>query len=245
MATFAFSLTVSEGKRLIAKGILEHLKEPMAERTVLVTSGTTNACIAEELLGADFPRHQFVTGRTLPSSADAKGKLAYTEKPVRVRKGTVDRCELQAALEELGPGDVVLKGANVISGDGKKAGVLVGNPMGGTMGALIGIVIARRARLIHPAGLEKAVCADIEQTSRIMAQSTHGRGPALFVSPGEVFTECSAIEALFPGVTAHPYASGGIMGAEGAAWILAEGDGKTLAEVEAFLKTIHGEPPFI
>ena len=50
------SLTVSESKRLIAKGIAQHpaVKAALENGIVAVAKGTTNAYVAEELLG-EYP----------------------------------------------------------------------------------------------------------------------------------------------------------------------------------------------
>ena len=56
-------LTVSESKRLIAKGIAvnKEVRERLENGMVIITLGTTNTYIAEELAGLDTPRGSFVT----------------------------------------------------------------------------------------------------------------------------------------------------------------------------------------
>ncbi len=249
MATHSFSLTVAEGKKLIAKGVLAHppVATAMENGTVIIGSGSTNSYIAREVLkDRPFVPTDFLTGRTLPTGRKPEMPLRFTEQPVRIRKGEIDRIEdMDAALAALSAGDVLFKGANAIGADGRTAGILIGHPTSGGIGASIGICVARRVLLIHPVGLEKTVPADLVDLAAIAGLPDDATGPTLFVSPGEVFTECDAIEALFPGLDAFPYAAGGIFGAEGATWILIHGEREQIKALNAFLDTtIRGEPPF-
>ena len=52
MTTYTFMLTVSMGKRLIAKGLMhdEYIKNIMMNHRLLIVGGTTNAYVAEEAL---------------------------------------------------------------------------------------------------------------------------------------------------------------------------------------------------
>lgn len=68
-----FLLTPAAGKRLIAKAVaaLPAIQEAVRERTVVIIAGTTNAYVAEELLGLigqaeGFSHERFFRGITLP-----------------------------------------------------------------------------------------------------------------------------------------------------------------------------------
>lgn len=65
-------LTVSESKRLIAKGIVanQEVRERLQNGMVIITLGTTNTYIAEELTGLQAPRGSFVTGRIFPTGKE-------------------------------------------------------------------------------------------------------------------------------------------------------------------------------
>ena len=62
------NLTVSESKRLIAKGISELpiVKEKLQKGIIIVTKGTTNTYIAEELIGLSIEHGSFLTGHFVP-----------------------------------------------------------------------------------------------------------------------------------------------------------------------------------
>ncbi|MFN3422082.1 MAG: hypothetical protein ACK40X_10210 [Armatimonadota bacterium] len=61
------------------------------------------------------------------------------------------------AVKQMKRGDVFIKGANALDYKRKVAGILVGHPEGGTIGATTGTVIARRIEFVIPVGLEKQV----------------------------------------------------------------------------------------
>ncbi len=238
------SLTVSESKRLIAKGVAQadFVRRALAEGTLAVGSGTTNGYVIEELTGERFDKKDFVTGNTKPSRYDGP-KLGYSHPDLVIRKG--ERLNLKAleALAEMGPGDVFMKGVNAINYERNQAAVLVGHPTGGNVGAAIGTVISRRIRYLHPVGLEKCVNADLSQVAARLNRDAAGKGPTLCLIPGDIFTEIEALRVL-AGVEAVHIASGGVGGAEGAVWLSLFGDAGQIGTAQEIVKAIRGEPPF-
>jgi hypothetical protein len=57
-------LTVAESKRLIAKGVaaLEMVQERLEKGIIVVTNGSTNACIYEELTGTRIDHRAYIMG---------------------------------------------------------------------------------------------------------------------------------------------------------------------------------------
>ena len=105
------SLTVSESKRLIAKGVAQadFVRRAMDEGTLAVGSGTTNGYVIEEITGERIEKHALVTGRTLP--ADYAGpKLTYQAPDLVIREGQRLSIKATDALVDMGPGDVFVKG---------------------------------------------------------------------------------------------------------------------------------------
>jgi hypothetical protein len=198
--------------------------------------------VAEELLGEPLDKPRYVTGHTLPG--DYSGPRASYELPdVVLRRGERVAMKTADAAREMGPGDVFLKGANAINYERGQAGVLIGHSTGGTVGAAIGSIVARKVHLIHPVGLEKSVPGDLRAAAQALCDP-HATGPALWVTPGRLFTEIEAIRALC-GVRAVPIGAGGIGGAEGAVWLACFGTREELDVVESLLDDIRGEPPFL
>jgi hypothetical protein len=238
-------LTVQEGKRLIAKGLVawEPFRRARESGVIAIAKGTTNAYVVEELLGGAVDKTKYVTGRVLPSRNAPKVKLSADMPDLVLREGkqVEGRTAVEAAAE-MGPDDIFLKGANAINYELGQAAVLIGHATGGTVGAALGTLVSRRVRIVVPVGLEKNVPLDLaDAAAAVRALDT---SPALWQIPGEVFTEIEAFEAL-AGVDALPVAAGGIGGAEGSTRFLLVGDEEPVAKAVAAVKEIQGEPAFI
>jgi hypothetical protein len=242
---FVTSLTVAEGKRLIARGVAQSdfVRHAMDEGTLAIGSGTTNGYVVEEITGERFDRKTFVTGRTLPQGYDGPA-MSYTHPDLVIRKGERLNIKVAEALEEMGPGDVFVKGVNAINYQRRQAGVLIGHPTGGGVGAAMGRIVARRICYLHPVGLEKDVSADLDEVASELCSDPEGKGSTLWVVPGVIFTEIEALHVLAE-VEVMPVAAGGIGGAEGAVWLAVYGDKDQLDEAQAALDAVRGEPPFV
>jgi hypothetical protein len=239
------SLTVSESKRLIAKGIAQadFVRRAINEGTLAIGSGTTNAYIVEEITGESIDKKEFVTGRTLPHNYDGP-KLTYHHPDLVIRKGERLNIKASEALQDMGPGDVFVKGANAINYERKQAAVLIGHPAGGGVGTAIGRVISRRICYLHPVGLEKSVSFNLNEAADMVNRDPEGKGPTLWVVPGVIFTEIEALKVL-SGVEAVHLAAGGVGGAEGAIWLSIFGTKEQIETTEEAINTVRGEPAFI
>lgn len=221
-------LTVPESKRIIAKGVASMgiVRKALAEGMVAVAKGTTNGRVAEEILGEKIDRGGYITGRTLPPRG-ARGKVGSASVPdVVLRKGEkVEGMSATDSVAEMKQGDVFIKGCNAVNYQQKLGGILIGHPTGGTIGAALGTVVARKIHLILPVGLEKSVYADINEISLKVREDDEysGSAPSLMPVSGIIVTEIEALEIL-AGVKALQVAAGGIAGAEGAVWLLLEGE---------------------
>lgn len=239
------SLTVAESKRLIAKGIVrwDVVRRAVEHGIVAVGSGTTNGYIIEELTGEPFDKKTLVTGRTLPANYDGP-KISYSGPDLVLRKGERLAVSARDILDEMGPGDVFMKGANALNYERRQAGVLIGHPTGGNVGAAIGTCVGRRVRFVHPVGLEKSVGIDLDEAAAMINRDASGKGPTLWVVPGDIFTEIEALDVL-TGVRAVHVGAGGIGGAEGAVWLALFGNEAQLTAAEELLASIRNEPPFV
>lgn len=239
------SLTVSESKRLIAKGMAQadFVRRAINEGTLAIGSGTTNAYIVEEITGETIDKKQFVTGRTLPHDYDGP-KLTYNHPDLVIRKGEHLNIKASEALQDMGPGDVFVKGVNAINYERKQAAVLIGHPTGGGVGSAIGRVVSRRICYLHPVGLEKSVSFNLNEAADRANRDSGGKGPTLWVVPGVIFTEIEALHVL-TGVEAMHVAAGGVGGAEGAVWLSIFGTNEQLDKTEEAINSVRGEPAFI
>jgi len=239
-------LTVAQAKRLIAKGVAKYppVQDALAKGTVSIAKGGTNAYIVEELLGRPIEKRHYVLGQVLPagvSRADA-GLSADVADVVLVNGQPDAGATATGAVAAMKAGDVFVKGANALNYAARVAGLLVGHPTGGTMGAVLGTLVARRIRLLIPVGLEKETPANIIEAARTL-EDEGGSGPSLWPLHGDVFTEIEALRVLC-GATALPIGAGGVAGAEGAVWLACFGGADQTDAVRALAEELKGEPPF-
>lgn len=249
MAKACVVLTVSESKRLIAKGVaaLPQVRRVLEEGIVAVAKGTTNSYIVEELLGRSIDKTAYTTGLTLPERPKGKSKLA-TEKIadlVLKRGQPVEGLSVVEAVREMKAGDVFIKGANALNYTRKVVGVLIGHPEGGTIGATLGIIVARGVELVLPVGLEKLVYEDIEVLSWKVREFEErlNEVPTLMPVTGTIVTEIEALKGLCD-VEATLLSAGGIAGAEGSVRLLIEGPREAIEKALELVRSIQGEPMF-
>ena len=241
------SLTVSESKRLIARGVaaLDIVRAKMRQGMIMVSTGTTNAYVLEELLGERFDKRTYVTGRTLPYGK--KLEWPKNRPDVVLRNGQVaPELDRFSSVKAMQAGDIFIKGANALNYERGMAGILVGGEGGGTIGGTLGYIITKKLRLLLPVGLEKCVPYPIEAASAAIGEEdeTTGNIVSLFPVQGQIFTEIEAVRTL-SGAEAIPCAAGGIAGAEGAVWLLIRGEAEAVRKAMAIIEEIRGEPPFV
>ncbi len=241
-----FCLTTSMGKRLIGKAMVHHpdLQAALDTGTLVIIAGTTNGYVAEEILKSlgqaeGFSRVGFRRGMT--TAPGAKAPKADFPGDVVIRDGQWQKGKTIFDVEDdLKAGDVVLKGANAFDQHGWAA-VQIGHPKAGTIHAAMSAMIGRRVRLLVPVGLEKRVLDDVKCLAD-WCNAPGAEGPRLYPVSGQIFTEVDAIK-LITGAEARLIASGGIYGAEGAAWIGIDGTADQIEAAADLIKSIADEPP--
>ncbi len=252
---FQILLTPAAGKRLIAKALLEHgeIKKALKAGTIVIIAGSTNGYVGEELLRSigqecGFDRKRFFRGVTLPPSfkTTESGRLpdesGFPGDVVIVNGVWQKGKTIFDVVDDLTAGDIIVKGANCIDIERKRAGILIGHPKGGTIAAAIQAVIGKRVKLLLPVGLEKRNSENFDEITTLLNRFD-ATGPRLFPVTGEIITEIEAIELLY-GVKARLVAAGGVCGAEGAVWIAIDGDPEQLRRVRGLLDVIAQEPQF-
>jgi len=224
MKQIQITLTPPESKRIIAMGVkkLPIIRNALENGRILITLGTTNAYVAEELTAKKIDHFRYAAGyigekaeavpndMRLPSIALKNGK--------EVNADTI--------LNEMTSSDVVIKGANAIDPDGV-AGVMMANPMGGTTGGFMGIVMARGINLVIPVGLEKSIPFSVIDISRRIGIQRCSRAMGLPVGmmplAGEVITEVEAL-MLLGAEDAFAIGAGGVNGGEGSITLCVVGE---------------------
>lgn len=240
--------TVSDAKRLIAKGVAQMpiVRKALTSGMVIIVKGTTNAYVAEEITGQKIDHPAFVRGRIQPTKGGKKLPEVKALPDVILEKGKIVDIPLADAVKKLKAGDVVIKGANALDYKNKVAGVNIGDPSGGTTGITMPYIVARKAYLVIPVGLEKLVAGDVKELSLKMREpiETLNGLQSMFLLTGEIVTELEAIEIL-TGAKAFQCSAGGIGGAEGSSWIVFRGTRDQVTKALKLAESVQGEPPYI
>lgn len=243
-----FILTPSMGKRLIGKGMAVHsrIQACLKEGTLAIIAGSTNGYVAEEILTATgqsegFSRMGFRRGLVIPPNFSGMPKTKLEGDVILVNGVWKKGDTIFDVVDDLKHGDVILKGGNLVDVKNGRAGVYIGHPQAGTIGAALLAVVGRRIKLFVPIGLEKRILDDVSDLADECNAET-SEGPRILPIPGEVFTELDAITVL-TGAEARLVAAGGIYGAEGCVWVAVKGDPEQLNAAEALIESIAAEPP--
>lgn len=247
--TSQFLLTVSAGKRLIAKAVisLDAVKKALKEHTIVVVCGSTNGYIAEELLTEIGQQEGFSKASFLRGNKTASGRTAekgpFLGVDIVIEKGNwIKGKTIFDAGPELGREDVVLKGANAVDAERKMAGIQIANANLGTSRPILEAYVGRQANLILPIGLEKRVFGNIAELA-VRLNSASSAGPRLLPITGTIITELEAISIL-SGAKAELVSAGGILGAEGSIWLAVSGTAEQLKTASKWIRTVSSEPAF-
>ncbi|MGI6460212.1 MAG: hypothetical protein ACOX5J_08975 [Candidatus Hydrogenedentales bacterium] len=245
-------LTVSEGKRLIAKAVAEMpiVKKALQDGMVIIARGTTNTYVAEELTGRTIAHGAYVVGWTGPEKGGKALESGERIEDIVLVNGQVQPgMNMDEALNALKAGDVVIKGANAVDREQQTAGVLIGGgpqSTAGTTGKIYPVVISRKAHLVIPIGLEKQVQGSVVDIANKMREPLESLNsvPSMFLVSGHILTEIEALE-LLTGASVFQAAAGGIGGAEGASRLICRGSREQVEKALAIAESVQGEPAFL
>jgi len=239
------ALPQGAAKRLIGRGVvaLPQVKRALREGLVVVTLGTTNAYVAEELLGKPVDKAFHCAGyvgRELSVvPADRRGRELVLE------RGRQTELPPQEVLSRLKAGDVVIKGGNALDPQGV-VGVFMGAGNGGTVGRYVAPALARGAEIVIPISRLKSVHVPLTELARELGMGrlrrTSGQPVGLFPLVGTVVTETEAVELLY-GVEARHVASGGVGPGEGAVVLLLSGEEDRVETAFRELSRLAAEEP--
>ncbi len=219
------TLTVAEGKRLIAKAVTRMPEVIRAQQSgrILLKGGTTVSAIAEELVGVPMR----ISGRISPRGLKTARAICDAPHSMLIEAGrwrNVDG-ELPEVVASLGEDDVFVIGANVIDAHGGAA-MMAGSPLGGNPGKVMTGVMAEGITTIVAAGLEKLIPGTVDQAVRAAGRKnvTLSMGMSVGLMPifGQIVTELEATKLLAP-VECQIVGRGGVDGAEGGVALMVSG----------------------
>lgn len=236
------TLTVAEGKRLIAKSIaaLPEVQRALNGRKILLKGGTTVSAVSEELIGQSLK----ISGRISPSGTRSCGDSTLKGHVGLIFNGQFEIVEdtLKEVVPTLGHDDVVVIGANILDNDGNAA-MCVGGALGGPPGEVLAGIQGSGARIMIAVGLEKLIPGRVHEAVMAAGRNTtdQAQGMAVGLVPlvGKVITEIDALANLAD-VTCTVIAKGGIDGAEGAATMVVAGESAAVAKAAEIVNQIKG-----
>lgn len=242
------TLTSSESKRLIAKGVkaLPSVQKALVDKHIIVAGGTTNAFVLDELLKESIDKKSRYTVGIIANGETGETNVDDRIPPFVIENGkAMDRdFHWKEYLPKLESGDIFIKGGNAIDHTGLAA-VLASNNMGGTIGMAWGPLMQRGIELIVPIGLEKLI-PDVREAVEFMAGHPvdDAIGDKVGLMPllgAKVVTEITALEVLYQ-VKAKCIASGGACGSEGSVVLVVDGEDEQVKQAMEGIKSIKGEP---
>ncbi len=263
----AVVLTPPMSKRLIARGVARYpdVSQALERGRILITLGTTNAFVAEELTGRPVAKQSFAAGfidrrwnvnekmGSLPTGATDASSDPLGRGEILIDHGVAvsPPPDPGALVETLGGahGDVLIKGGNALDPFGN-VGVLMAHPGGGTVGKYYALAVARGVTVILPISLAKMISGSVLDLASEMGQQaldrTMGLPCGMHPITGTVITEIEAVELLF-GVEAFHVASGGVGDGAGSVSLLLKGESSAVEKAfeEIRLLSKQAEPPIL
>jgi hypothetical protein len=247
-------LTLSESKRLIAKGIasMERVQRAYKHGIIGFALCTSNAYIIEELTGTGVDKASYCTGLILSEG------LCHREPEIPIRQVAVIKGEVRhldfpgepfgllKIISEMDDQDIIFKSGNALDLHGK-AGCLCASPDCGEAGIYSAWCMSKGIGMIVPMTLNKTIPVALDSIiprlgiSKIRPEMSGGTPVGMVPLPGEVVTEVTAIRAL-AGADALPVAMGGIGSGEGAVTLLIEGEDRAVEKTREIVRSIKGEP---
>lgn len=217
MKKLQVTLTVEEGKEIIALGLLKHpiFVNAKEKGRILFKGGTTVSKITEKMIDVPLRISGRITQRGTVSSKDiveGPHSIIYSKGNwTDVDDNIVER------VQRFSKNDLVICGANAIDYKGNAA-LMAGSPGRGNVGRSLSSWYTEGAKIIIPAGIEKMIPGDLDEiinkTGRRGKLIAWGMSVGLMPLKGELFTEVEAIKQLAK-VDCFAIGAGGLGDAQG------------------------------
>ena len=266
------TLIPAESKKLIAKAIVntEIVKDAIKNGMVILHPSSTTYFILEEILGHEVLTNRWICGMIVPKGtcvemgmflgqgaeqivstnpeklkeSPGKGNPGSFMHSLILKKGKLSSQKpLKDIMEEMGPNDVFVKGANALDTEGNIGILWANSSEGGTAGVVMKAQKRIGFNIIFAVGLEKLVPFPIEkivkEAKRFKYDYSMGLPVGLLPAKGPVITELKAIEML-SGAIAIPIAAGGLAGAEGATTMVIKGTKDQVVKALKMVKQSKG-----
>ncbi|HIJ84544.1 MAG: hypothetical protein HW380_1639 [Magnetococcales bacterium] len=223
-------LRPGEARSLIGQAVasLETVQEKTRSGHMVIVGGSTTRHIIHHLLKEDPGRDTFAVGQIKNALLGETPQSTRGPGPYLFDQGQTSRGWPAPLLEKFGPGDIYIKGANAIDPEGNAA-ILLGSPVGGSIGVALAILHARGGSLIIPVTLEKLI-PSVPRTHGLLGQRANGRvmgNPVglipIMAGSATIITELDAMRIL-ANCDATLVAAGGVDDCAGASIIQFQGN---------------------
>lgn len=243
-----FAIHPAASKQLIARAAaaLPEVQWALEHGRIFIGTGTTNIPIAEALLNTQITNPDSHVAGVIAQQSACVTDPNQRSAPWCIEKGKLIDIDWLEFIQQFEAGDIFIKGANAVDPSGN-VGILLANPLGGTIGQALGILKARGIQIIAPVGLEKMIPSCIAAEKRMGINRTGIRlgfktGYMVVTNP-TLITEIESLKILF-GVEAVQVAAGGVGGMEGSVVLAFEyEDEKVSKEVISLVKKLNRKPP--
>jgi hypothetical protein len=243
MKSIQVTLTVEEGKEIIALGILNHKKfnHSLKNGKILLKGGTTVSRISEKAIALPLR----ISGRITERGTVAELGLSKTAHTVLISGNKILDIDntIDSEIIEFGPSDLIITGANAIDSNGNAA-IMAGSPGGGLVGKSIQAWYTEGANIIIAVGIEKLIPGNIltiiNKTNRKNKFLSWGMSVGLIPLMGEIVTETEAVE-LLADVECFAIAAGGLGKANGSTTLQISGNDEEIAKVIEIIKSIKND----
>ncbi|MBM4330904.1 MAG: hypothetical protein FJ117_06695 [Deltaproteobacteria bacterium] len=240
------TLTTSEAKKMIAKGIKAHprVQQVRKKGTIILKGGTTVSAISEELCGRPMKISGMITPKgTLTSKFKQEIDLPHALLLRGDKVLSLDSKEVwEKETPRFTPNDLVITGANAFDAYGH-AVLMAGTFAGGNSLPAFQSMLIEGVPFLIAAGLEKLVPGNlwevIPMAGRKKVDLSYGMAVGLIPVFGTIFTEVQAIETLAQ-VKALVIGKGGIHGAEGGSTLLVDGPKKEILKIDGLYQKLKG-----
>jgi hypothetical protein len=251
------TLTSSEAKRLVAKGVvrMDIVQRALAEGIIAVDAGSSGAYVSEELARevnvelAIKDKREWIIGLIAKDGSCLEAVEAW-KLPVFV-KGKVEYVDFpnenfSKYFPHMGNKDIIIKGGNAVDSSGKAGGLCAANG-GGHLGGWISHALVAGINIIVPITLNKTIPTPIERVvselgrSKIFVKHCHGMTVGMLPMPGIVVREIEALKVLAD-VEVIPVAGSGIGSGEGTVTLLLQGQETNVDKAWEIVQSVKGEP---
>lgn len=253
-----FTFTPTESKYLIAKAVarLERVKNAYENGILAMHPSSSTFFISKELTGGFHKGQVWVTGTVVPKGlcVDSRtgagtGELTksladpgkYPHTIVYSKGKPVTGWTLYDLIDNMGPGDIYIKGVNAMDSN-RKVGVLLGSMVEGTIGKMVKASAEKGFEILCPTGYEKLIPGTVDEACAFINHPkdySMGVMCSMFVFKPTVITEIDAFEIL-SGVKASVFSAGGLNCAEGAISIAVNGSEDEVNQAIEFAESVKG-----